>query len=152
MHVYKKNSVGSRFKYNLYVQGNISRQEAVSMIPPLLLDVKPHHWVLDMCAAPGSKTAQLIEAIHANDAQEIRIPCRLKFCQENQQFLNITFVGWILMFSAGIVIANDSDSKRSYMLVHQTNRLRSPCLLVTNHDAQHFPNIHLKEVILIMIL
>lgn len=25
--------------------GNISRQEAVSMIPPLLLDVKPHHKV-----------------------------------------------------------------------------------------------------------
>ncbi|PKK79815.1 S-adenosyl-L-methionine-dependent methyltransferase [Rhizophagus irregularis] len=100
--------------------GNISRQEAVSMIPPLLLDVKPNHWVLDMCAAPGSKTAQIIEAIHANDAQEIGIP-------------------------SGIVIANDSDSKRSYMLVHQTKRLRSPCLLVTNHDAQHFPNIHLKK-------
>jgi multisite-specific tRNA:(cytosine-C5)-methyltransferase len=26
-------------------QGNISRQEAVSMIPPLLLDVQPHHKV-----------------------------------------------------------------------------------------------------------
>ncbi len=26
-------------------QGNISRQEAVSMIPPLLLDVRPHHKV-----------------------------------------------------------------------------------------------------------
>jgi hypothetical protein len=25
--------------------GNISRQEAVSMIPPLLLDVQPQHWV-----------------------------------------------------------------------------------------------------------
>ena len=45
--------------------GNISRQETVSMIPPLVLDVKPHHKVLDMCAAPGSKTGQLIEAMHA---------------------------------------------------------------------------------------
>ena len=45
--------------------GNISRQETVSMIPPLVLDVKPHHKVLDMCAAPGSKTGQLIEAVHA---------------------------------------------------------------------------------------
>ena len=26
-------------------QGNISRQEAVSMIPPLFLDVEPHHAV-----------------------------------------------------------------------------------------------------------
>ncbi|EEB07022.2 tRNA (cytosine-5-)-methyltransferase [Schizosaccharomyces japonicus yFS275] len=44
--------------------GNISRQEAVSMLPPLFLDFEPHHVVLDMCAAPGSKTAQLIEAIY----------------------------------------------------------------------------------------
>ena len=36
----------------------------VSMLPPLVLDVQPHHKVLDMCAAPGSKTAQLIEALH----------------------------------------------------------------------------------------
>ena len=33
--------------------GNISRQETVSMIPPRVLDVRPHHKVLDMCAAPG---------------------------------------------------------------------------------------------------
>ncbi len=29
-------------------QGNISRQEAVSMIPPILLDVQPHHKVVDI--------------------------------------------------------------------------------------------------------
>lgn len=47
--------------------GSISRQEVVSMVPPLVLDVKPSHKVLDMCAAPGSKTAQLIEMIHADE-------------------------------------------------------------------------------------
>jgi 16S rRNA C967 or C1407 C5-methylase (RsmB/RsmF family) len=47
--------------------GNLSRQEAVSMIPALLLDVKSHNRVLDMCAAPGSKTCQLIELLHANN-------------------------------------------------------------------------------------
>jgi len=36
------------------------------MIPPLLMDIKSHHKVLDMCAAPGSKTAQLIEYLHAD--------------------------------------------------------------------------------------
>lgn len=35
------------------------------MIPPLVLDVQPHHKILDMCAAPGSKTAQLIEMLHS---------------------------------------------------------------------------------------
>lgn len=98
--------------------GNISRQEAVSMIPPLLLDVKPHHYVLDMCAAPGSKTAQLIEALHADD--EKKLP-------------------------TGFVLANDSDYKRSHMLVHQVKRLNSPNFLVVNHDATLFPRIRLNN-------
>ena len=38
--------------------GSISRQETVSMLPPLVLGVRPHHAVLDMCAAPGSKVSQ----------------------------------------------------------------------------------------------
>ena len=33
--------------------GALTRQEAVSMIPPLLLKVKPSHRVLDLCAAPA---------------------------------------------------------------------------------------------------
>ncbi|CAN3360030.1 multisite-specific tRNA:(cytosine-C(5))-methyltransferase [Diutina catenulata] len=97
--------------------GNISRQEAVSMIPPLLMDIKPDHAVLDMCAAPGSKTAQLVEALHANDEEA-----------------NPT----------GFVLANDSDYKRSHMLVHQVKRLNSPNFLVVNHDAQLFPRIKLE--------
>jgi hypothetical protein len=30
----------------------------------------------------------------------------------------------------GVVIANDSDNARCYMLVHQAKRLQSPCMLV----------------------
>lgn len=44
--------------------GNITRQEAVSMVPPLFLNVQAGHHILDMCAAPGSKTFQLLEMIH----------------------------------------------------------------------------------------
>lgn len=98
--------------------GNISRQEAVSMIPPLLMDVQPHHAVLDMCAAPGSKTAQLVEALHSKGADHP---------------------------ATGFVIANDSDYKRSHMLVHQVKRLNSPNFLVVNHDAQLFPRIQLED-------
>ncbi|KAI8853544.1 hypothetical protein BC829DRAFT_439945 [Chytridium lagenaria] len=94
--------------------GNISRQEAVSMIPPLLLNVEPEHYVLDMCAAPGSKTAQIIEALHQN----------------------------VTGMPDGLVVANDVDYKRSHMLVHQTSRLESPSLVVTNHEAQFFPSIY----------
>ncbi|KAL0280480.1 UNVERIFIED_CONTAM: hypothetical protein PYX00_001755 [Menopon gallinae] len=91
--------------------GNISRQEAVSMIPPLALDVKPHHTVLDMCAAPGSKTAQLIEYLHKGN----RIP-------------------------EGMIVANDVSNSRCYMLVHQAMRLSSANILFTNHDASRMPN------------
>ncbi|XP_050305641.1 tRNA (cytosine(34)-C(5))-methyltransferase [Anthonomus grandis grandis] len=93
--------------------GTISRQETVSMIPPLALDVQPHHKILDMCAAPGSKTAQLLELLHKNDDP---IP-------------------------SGYVIANDVDNKRCYMLVHQAKRLNSPCVAVINHDSACLPNM-----------
>lgn len=38
------------------------------MLPAILLNVTPSHAVLDLCAAPGSKTLQLLEAMCANDA------------------------------------------------------------------------------------
>uniref|UniRef100_A0A3P9ML37 tRNA (cytosine(34)-C(5))-methyltransferase n=1 Tax=Oryzias latipes TaxID=8090 RepID=A0A3P9ML37_ORYLA len=98
--------------------GNISRQEAVSMIPPLLLKIQPHHKILDMCAAPGSKTAQLIEMLHA----DMDVP-----------------------FPEGFVIANDVDNKRCYLLVHQAKRLNSPCIMVVNHDASCIPALQVDS-------
>ncbi|RKO95493.1 S-adenosyl-L-methionine-dependent methyltransferase, partial [Caulochytrium protostelioides] len=94
--------------------GNISRQEAVSMVPPLFLDVQPGHIVLDMCAAPGSKTAQILEAIDQADSGDLL---------------------------QGMVVANDADYERAHMLVRQSKRLHSPTLIVTCHDAQFLPSI-----------
>ena len=37
--------------------------------------------------------------------------------------------------SSGLLIANDSDYKRTHMLVHQTGRMPSKGLIVTNLDA-----------------
>ena len=94
--------------------GAISRQETVSMLPPLVLGVEPHHKVLDMCAAPGSKTAQLIEALH--EVPPGTLP-------------------------TGFLVANDADNARCYMLTHQAKRLQSPAFVVVNHDAATLPNI-----------
>eukprot|EP00961_Rhodomonas_salina_P277730 3753065-Rhodomonas_salina.3 len=40
-------------------RGMASRQEVASMLPVALLEVESHHTVLDLCAAPGSKTRQV---------------------------------------------------------------------------------------------
>jgi multisite-specific tRNA:(cytosine-C5)-methyltransferase len=43
------------------------------------------------------------------------------------------------------VIANDSDVQRCHLLIHQTKRMCSPNILVTNHDAQLFPGLKDKS-------
>lgn len=98
-----------------------------------------------MCAAPGSKvsnrslpllnsipspqllcihnrqTAQLLEALHAHDTLTASsIP-------------------------SGLLIANDSDYKRTHLLIHQSARLPSPALMVTNLDASNYPSMKIPS-------
>ncbi len=47
----------------LHETGRITRQEAVSMLPPAVLEPSNEDLVLDTCAAPGSKATQLAEMI-----------------------------------------------------------------------------------------
>lgn len=138
--------------------GNISRQEVVSMIPPLLMGVKPGMTVLDMCAAPGSKAAQLIEMVHAGEEARTRKVLR-KIAKDEGRELSPD--GGIIQEemgeaektgdwsddgrTTGLLIANDSDYKRAHMLIHQMKRLNSPNLIVTNHDATMFPSIKLPS-------
>lgn len=62
-----------------FLLGHIYVQEIASMLPPLVLDPKPGEKVLDMTAAPGSKTTQMAAmmgnrgAIVANDVPLKRI-------------------------------------------------------------------------------
>ncbi|MEO0075776.1 MAG: RsmB/NOP family class I SAM-dependent RNA methyltransferase, partial [candidate division WOR-3 bacterium] len=69
----------------MHKDGYIYIQEAVSMIPALVLNPKPTDKVLDMCAAPGSKTTQLAALMNnqgviiANDIS----PKRIKALRDN---------------------------------------------------------------------
>ncbi|RMZ73823.1 methyltransferase (Ncl1) [Pyrenophora seminiperda CCB06] len=121
--------------------GNISRQEVVSMIPPHFLDVKPGMIVLDMCAAPGSKSAQLAEMIHGDEEERVQRVA-------NGESVDLAEDGDYTDDgrSTGLLIANDSDYKRAGMLVHQVKRLNFPNLIVTQHDASIFPSIELPSV------
>ena len=62
------------------------------MIPVTLLKPEPWESVLDMCAAPGSKTIQILEYLHSDKKDKVK--------------------------TKGFVIANDQDSKRAAMLCH----------------------------------
>ncbi|KAK4977426.1 tRNA (cytosine-5-)-methyltransferase ncl1 [Elasticomyces elasticus] len=138
--------------------GNISRQEVVSMIPPLLLDVRPSDTVLDLCAAPGSKSAQIIEAIHAGEEARVRTVLHkiLSGNQNGSAFdasagtseLQASVDGNDLSDdgrATGLLVANDVNYQRAQMLVHQVKRLNSPNLIVMNHDATMFPSIELPS-------
>jgi NOL1/NOP2/sun family putative RNA methylase len=52
----KRRDVGNLIEHSL---GYIYIQEAVSMIPPIVLDPKPGEVIMDMAASPGSKTTQI---------------------------------------------------------------------------------------------
>lgn len=51
-----------------FEEGRIYLQNAASFIPPTLLDLKPSHRILDMCAAPGGKASH-IAALTGNKAE-----------------------------------------------------------------------------------
>ena len=83
---------------NMGDSGLLTRQEIVSMLPPLLLDVHADHSVFDMCAAPGSKTAQILELMMTSSLYEHK--------RANTDI------------PKGFVVANDADKKRACMLTH----------------------------------
>jgi len=87
------------------------------MIPALLLEpgLEPHMSILDMCAAPGSKTEQLLNLLSASARGQSVGP-------------------------SGMVVGNDADPKRMKTLRARYDRLGHPCLLLTclrGEDLQH---------------
>lgn len=75
-----------------------------------------------MCAAPGSKTAQLMEMVSAPTA-------------------GVNPAGDKSDGEVGLVVANDSDRDRAYMLAHQCKRVKSPAICITWCSAQLLPNL-----------
>jgi len=93
--------------------GHLCRQESASMLPVQALGVEARHRVLDICAAPGSKTLQLLDVlVRAGGA----IP-------------------------EGLLVANDSKCSRLRKLVDRVRCVPAEPLVVTCADARHFPEL-----------
>lgn len=86
-------------------------QEAASLVPPLLLEAQAEDMVLDMCAAPGSKTLECLELMREESAGD-----------------------------GGVVIANDGDAERCFELLPLiTRKARHPGTAVLLGSASKFP-------------
>ncbi|ETI54028.1 hypothetical protein F443_03115 [Phytophthora nicotianae P1569] len=90
------------------------------MLPVLFLDVQRGHRVLDMCASPGSKTTQVIDFLLSTESDN-----------SAEQ--------------SGLVIANDLDKKRAYMLVHRLSRNTLRRAVVTCGAGDTFPGLYDAE-------
>jgi tRNA (cytosine49-C5)-methyltransferase len=79
--------------HRLYIQGHIYVQSLSSMIPPVVLAPEPTDSVLDIAAAPGSKTTQIAALMNnqghilANDTSLVRL-FKLKANLETQGVTN----------------------------------------------------------------
>eukprot|EP00916_Digyalum_oweni_P016781 GHVL01027496.1.p1 GENE.GHVL01027496.1~~GHVL01027496.1.p1 ORF type:complete len:495 (-),score=118.77 GHVL01027496.1:449-1900(-) len=105
-------------------RGSIIFQELVSMLPPIMLDLKSDQTVLDMCASPGSKSAQIVEIMQKN--------YKLSNPSDERP----------LRYSTGCVVANDIDIQRVALpLTRQIRKTGSPSAIVCSGDAITFPNL-----------
>nr|CCA22087.1 tRNA (cytosine5)methyltransferase putative [Albugo laibachii Nc14] len=95
--------------------GCFDRQEVVSMLPVLWLQLEPQNFVLDMCASPGSKTSQIVDFLSTkHESEELD----------------------------GMVVANDIDRKRGYMLVRRLLRNSLGNAVVSCCSGDQFPGLY----------
>jgi len=92
---------------------SVSRQESASMLPVLALRVEPQHRVLELCAAPGSKTMQLLDALATESGA---IP-------------------------PGLLAVNDLKLARLQLLLGRVRRVPTEPLLAVCSDARAFPGL-----------
>jgi 16S rRNA (cytosine967-C5)-methyltransferase len=82
-------------------EGHVSIQDDVAQLCALLLDPKPHDYILDACAAPGGKSAQLLELA---DIELLSIDIDKKRCERIQENFSR------LHIESSIITADASDT------------------------------------------
>ncbi len=114
---------------DVYKEGKIYFQGISSQIPALILDPKPGEKVLDLCAAPGSKTAQMAiymqnkGEILANELDQVRHE-RLKYNLEKQ---GIKIAKTRLGNALTLVSDNEENKDNNYTEYFDKVLLDAPC-------------------------
>jgi hypothetical protein len=99
--------------------GVLHRQELVSMIPPILLNIPDEEsslHILDLCAAPGSKSLQILDRLESLASG--------------------------LSMSRSLLVCNDSNRDHRLLTVARRSRLQNNvCLILNSSDGRHFPTL-----------
>ncbi len=130
-----------------FLNGEIYSQELSSMLPPILLDPKEEEYILDISAAPGSKTTQIADLTN-NNAKILAIekhPIRIKILEHNIELQGSKKIKVIL----GDGIKFD---KRNSEFVNFFNKVLvdAPCsgegsFNLNNAKSYKYWNIHKRE-------
>ena len=114
----KNDKVDNKLKEILFQENDygILRQELVAMIPVNLIEIEESDIILDMCAAPGNKTIQILEIMEEKARMKSTLP-------------------------TGVIIANELDPKRAGNMAHFFKAHFPINIVVTNNDAEKLPII-----------
>lgn len=116
---------------DLYKEGKIYLQSLSSQLPPMFMKIEDGYQVLDMCAAPGSKTTELSylypkSLITACEKMKIRSE-RLEYNLKKQNVNNVT-------------VMNIDASQLSEYMSFDSILLDAPCsgsgTITSNHEFQ----------------
>jgi len=136
--------------------GACHRQEVVSALPALLLGIQSHHCVLDLCAAPGSKTLQMLDLMHrqeedcnfeADDDGSIAAMHRnhRKSCNTiANNYHDDDYSGTSrtkISYPSGILVANDPARNRLLQLTRRSRRQARTPLIASASDGRYFPTL-----------
>ena len=114
----KKDEIDSQLKQILFTENDygILRQELVSMLPVNLVPIEESDIILDMCAAPGNKTIQVLEIMSEKARMKNTLP-------------------------SGVIIANELDEKRAGNMAHFFKAHFPINIVITNNNAENLPVI-----------
>ncbi|PJA95732.1 MAG: 16S rRNA (cytosine(967)-C(5))-methyltransferase RsmB [Ignavibacteriales bacterium CG_4_9_14_3_um_filter_34_10] len=87
----KLNNLVNIADWEYFAKGYFAIQDESTLLSCILLDVKPEHRVLDMCAAPGGKTSILADMMN-NEGQIVALDkyeSRIKILEKNLQRLGV---------------------------------------------------------------